>query len=172
MKLVTLIAPDRTHHIGALLEGAKPSENQILDFYTLEPQSRYGNMIEFIELQSETLPWAKAMIEKAKAGLVPPHAIIPEADALLTSPIPRPISCRDGYAFRQHVESARKGRGLPMIPEFDEFPVMLEFQDSFLQPSHSGDDSQLQSSCIGINPARSSNLEDELRNLPLLTKSS
>jgi fumarylacetoacetate (FAA) hydrolase len=41
----------------------------------------------------------------------------------LISPIPRPPSMRDGYAFRQHVESARKGRGLPMIPEFDHFPV-------------------------------------------------
>src|ERR1700722_18600462 len=29
----------------------------------------------------------------------------------------------DGYAFRQHVETARKNRGLEMIPEFDQFPV-------------------------------------------------
>ncbi|MBU6375321.1 MAG: fumarylacetoacetate hydrolase family protein [Bdellovibrionales bacterium] len=41
----------------------------------------------------------------------------------LLSPIPRPVSMRDGYAFRQHVEAARKNRGLPMIPEFDQFPV-------------------------------------------------
>jgi hypothetical protein len=30
---------------------------------------------------------------------------------------------RDGYAFRQHVEAARKGRGMPMVPEYDEIPV-------------------------------------------------
>jgi fumarylacetoacetate (FAA) hydrolase len=30
---------------------------------------------------------------------------------------------RDGYAFRQHVEAARRNRGVPMIPEFDHFPV-------------------------------------------------
>ncbi len=30
---------------------------------------------------------------------------------------------RDGYAFRQHVETARRNRGLEMIPEFDQFPV-------------------------------------------------
>jgi fumarylacetoacetate (FAA) hydrolase len=41
----------------------------------------------------------------------------------LLSPIPRPLSMRDGYAFRQHVEAARRNRGVPMIPEFDEFPV-------------------------------------------------
>lgn len=41
----------------------------------------------------------------------------------LLSPIPRPPSMRDGYAFRQHVETARRNRGLDMIPEFDHFPV-------------------------------------------------
>ncbi len=39
------------------------------------------------------------------------------------APIPRPPSMRDGYAFRQHVETARRNRGLEMIPEFDQFPV-------------------------------------------------
>jgi fumarylacetoacetate (FAA) hydrolase len=39
------------------------------------------------------------------------------------SPIPRPLSIRDGYAFRQHVETARRNRGVPMIPAFDQFPV-------------------------------------------------
>jgi fumarylacetoacetate (FAA) hydrolase len=42
---------------------------------------------------------------------------------VLKAPIPRPPSMRDGYAFRQHVATARKNRGLEMIPEFDEFPV-------------------------------------------------
>jgi fumarylacetoacetate (FAA) hydrolase len=39
------------------------------------------------------------------------------------SPVPRPTSMRDGYAFRQHVEAARRNRGLEMIPEFDEIPI-------------------------------------------------
>ncbi len=41
----------------------------------------------------------------------------------LMAPIPRPTSMRDGYAFRQHVFTARRNRGLEMIPEFDQFPV-------------------------------------------------
>lgn len=41
----------------------------------------------------------------------------------LLAPVPRPGSLRDGYAFRQHVEMARKNRRLPMIPEFDRVPV-------------------------------------------------
>ncbi len=41
----------------------------------------------------------------------------------IIAPIPRPTSCRDGYAFRQHVEAARRNRGVEMIPEFDQYPI-------------------------------------------------
>lgn len=41
----------------------------------------------------------------------------------LLAPVPFPPSCRDGYAFRQHVEAARRNRGVPMIPEFDQYPI-------------------------------------------------
>ncbi|MBO9594537.1 MAG: fumarylacetoacetate hydrolase family protein [Niabella sp.] len=41
----------------------------------------------------------------------------------LLAPVPHPTSCRDGYAFRQHVAAARRNRKVPMIPEFDQYPV-------------------------------------------------
>jgi fumarylacetoacetate (FAA) hydrolase len=41
----------------------------------------------------------------------------------LLAPVPFPTSCRDGYAFRQHVETARRNRKLEMISEYDKFPV-------------------------------------------------
>jgi fumarylacetoacetate (FAA) hydrolase len=41
----------------------------------------------------------------------------------LCAPVPKPTSCRDGYAFRQHVLTARKNRGVEMIPEFDQYPI-------------------------------------------------
>ncbi|MEI2272081.1 fumarylacetoacetate hydrolase family protein [Sphingobacterium sp. ML3W] len=44
-------------------------------------------------------------------------------DSQLVAPIPHPTSVRDAYAFRQHVATSRRNRGLDMIPEFDEFPV-------------------------------------------------
>lgn len=47
----------------------------------------------------------------------------PLADVPLAAPVPKPASCRDAYAFRQHVETSRQNRGLGMVPEFDEFPV-------------------------------------------------
>jgi len=44
-------------------------------------------------------------------------------DITLLPTIPKPTSFRDAYAFRQHVETSRKNRGVDMIAEFDEFPV-------------------------------------------------
>src|SRR6195952_1142630 len=41
----------------------------------------------------------------------------------MLAPVPFPSSCRDGYAFRQHVASARRNRKVDMIPEFDQYPI-------------------------------------------------
>jgi fumarylacetoacetate (FAA) hydrolase len=41
----------------------------------------------------------------------------------LLAPVPYPTSCRDAYAFRQHVAAARRNRKADMIPEFDQYPV-------------------------------------------------
>ncbi len=41
----------------------------------------------------------------------------------MLAPVPHPTSCRDAYAFRQHVATARRNRGVDMIPEFDQYPV-------------------------------------------------
>src|SRR6185503_18794754 len=41
----------------------------------------------------------------------------------LIAPVPHPTSCRDGYAFRQHVAAARRNRKAEMIPEFDQYPI-------------------------------------------------
>ncbi len=47
----------------------------------------------------------------------------PLTDFDIIAPVPRPSSFRDAYAFRQHVETSRRNRGVPMAPEFDQFPV-------------------------------------------------
>ena len=44
-------------------------------------------------------------------------------EAPLLAPVPHPASCRDAYAFRQHVAAARRNRRVEMIPEFDEYPI-------------------------------------------------
>src|ERR1039457_1644708 len=49
--------------------------------------------------------------------------LVDEDEITLIAPIPNPTSCRDGYAFRQHVAAARRNRKVDMIPEFDEYPI-------------------------------------------------
>ncbi len=43
--------------------------------------------------------------------------------AHVLAPVPQPTSCRDGYAFRQHVAAARRNRKVDMIAEFDQYPI-------------------------------------------------
>ena len=91
--------------------------------------ARYGaEMIALIECEQAALPAIAELLELHRRGLLPEsHAgaalLHPRTAVRLLSPIPRPLSMRDGYAFRQHVEAARRNRGLPMIPEFDEIPI-------------------------------------------------
>jgi fumarylacetoacetate (FAA) hydrolase len=47
----------------------------------------------------------------------------PYAGANILAPVPQPTSCRDGYAFRQHVAAARRNRKVDMIAEFDQYPI-------------------------------------------------
>ena len=83
------------------------------------------DMIKWIETSEQTLPLAQRLVEAHQAGKLTHHKslVLNESECTLLSPIPRPLSMRDGYAFRQHVEAARRNRGVPMIPEFDDFPV-------------------------------------------------
>ncbi len=48
---------------------------------------------------------------------------MPYKSANILAPVPNPTSCRDGYAFRQHVAAARRNRKVDMIAEFDQYPI-------------------------------------------------
>ena len=67
-----------------------------------------------------SFPICQQIIHEINRGLYK-NAIVTEPQIL--APIPHPSSFRDAYAFRQHVETSRLNRGLPMIEEFDQFPV-------------------------------------------------
>ena len=56
-------------------------------------------------------------------GHIGTRKALPLDSVQLIAPIPFPPSCRDGYAFRQHVAAARRNRNAPMIPEFDQYPI-------------------------------------------------
>jgi fumarylacetoacetate (FAA) hydrolase len=92
-------------------------------------EARFGRgLLGFIEQSAEARPAADELVAMFREAKLPARTedgplTVALADVALAAPLPRPPSMRDGYAFRQHVETARRNRGLEMIPEFDQFPV-------------------------------------------------
>ena len=114
MKLVTYTHQHETQ-LGILID------DQIYAMQVVD-KSLPSDMRAFLFAGEEAMDKAKAIDAKLKNGsLTLPFTKL--SDAVLLAPVPEPTSCRDGYAFRQHVASARRNRGVDMIPEFDQFPI-------------------------------------------------
>ena len=90
-------------------------DRMIYDLHALDSNIA-DNMLEFLQGGEEQLQLAIATVQNESAA-------ISVKDVELLSPVPNPTSVRDAYAFRQHVATARRNRGLEMIPEFDEIPI-------------------------------------------------
>lgn len=82
-----------------------------------------SSMNMFLIFWDDNYGMAQALDLSIKEGRVSRNHAKPADSVKLLSPVPFPASCRDGYAFRQHVEAARRNRKAPMLPEFDQFPV-------------------------------------------------
>src|SRR2546430_3863012 len=82
-----------------------------------------GTMNMFLNYWEDAFPIAQAGELMLKEGERTSNKGILLNDLQLLAPVPFPNSCRDGYAFRQHVAAARRNRKVEMIPEFDKFPV-------------------------------------------------
>lgn len=80
-------------------------------------------MSMFLNFWDDIMPLARAVEQRIKDGLVRPVLADSFEGADILAPVPHPTSCRDGYAFRQHVASARRNRKVDMIPEFDQYPI-------------------------------------------------
>ncbi len=79
-----------------------------------------ASMNAFLALEEGGMNMARQTAQQIEAGTV---SATPVKNYEILAPVPHPTSCRDGYAFRQHVEAARKNRGVEMIPEFDQYPI-------------------------------------------------
>ncbi len=118
MKLISFIPgkvdtldPDFKQARVGLVKG-----DDIIDVALASNNSLQQDMISFLEGGERSMDVARKLLESSDAS----YAM---NEVTLLSPVPRPTSMRDGYAFRQHVEAARRNRGVEMIPEFDLFPV-------------------------------------------------
>jgi fumarylacetoacetate (FAA) hydrolase len=78
------------------------------------------NVIDFIQSDKALIDQTAMQVSKIADNSL---SVEPVKDFTLLAPVPRPTSCRDGYAFRQHVASARRNRGVEMIKEFDQYPI-------------------------------------------------
>ncbi len=81
------------------------------------------NMREFLMGGDELMSKLKGIDSRIKSGELKPALKLKLDTQSLDAPVPYPTSCRDGYAFRQHVAATRRNRKVDMIPEFDEYPI-------------------------------------------------
>lgn len=80
------------------------------------------DMIGFLEEGESVMDFARELDQLIKSGKLETDGA-KASEVKILAPVPRPTSCRDGYAFRQHVAAARRNRGVPMIEEFDQYPI-------------------------------------------------
>ncbi|SRR5581483_6316405 len=133
MKLVTYLSHTSVDdhdapRLGLLLLGG-PSGDEVIDLETASSELATPlphDILPFLHLGEPAMLAARKVETSAQehAHLFrDKNARLPRTSVTLLAPVPRPASMRDGYAFRQHVEAARRNRGVEMIPEFDQFPV-------------------------------------------------
>lgn len=112
MKLVSYKTEDR-EHLGVFVNG---------HIYNLNSCNKLipDEMSAFLQGGEALMERAKKINQEIIDGtLTPKEEIFYE----ILAPVPHPTSCRDGYAFRQHVAAARRNRKVDMIAEFDQYPI-------------------------------------------------
>ena len=115
MKLVSYLKDDHDQ-LAVLVDGL------LYDMELLHPDlpNTMGMFLNYWEDAVEVARNGARMIEE---GRIAQGKGVPADAVQLLSPVPFPTSCRDGYAFRQHVAAARRNRKVDMIAEFDQYPI-------------------------------------------------
>ncbi|HUR65025.1 MAG TPA: fumarylacetoacetate hydrolase family protein [Chitinophagaceae bacterium] len=115
MKLVSYLKEER-EQLAVLVN------DMLYDMEILHPDLP-NSMNLFLNYWEESFPVAQAGELMLKEGTRTSNKGIAIKDVQVLAPVPFPTSCRDGYAFRQHVAAARRNRKADMIPEFDQYPI-------------------------------------------------
>jgi fumarylacetoacetate (FAA) hydrolase len=115
MKLVTYLK-DGHEQLALLVDG------KLYDTDNLHPDLPIS-MSMFLVYWEDVYPIALAAEQRIKDGSFDHKRSKLFADQKILAPVPHPTSCRDGYAFRQHVAAARRNRKVDMIAEFDQYPI-------------------------------------------------
>jgi len=115
MKLVSYLNDGRDQ-LAFLVDG------QLFDCDALHPELP-NSMNMFLHYWEDMYPIAQKVDAAIKSGKIGNEQGITLEEVQLLAPVPFPTSCRDGYAFRQHVAAARRNRKVEMISEFDQYPI-------------------------------------------------
>ena len=108
MKILSYkIAENQTHQIGVLKDES---------IYNLNSCFGDISLIELFQIEGYQNKVKNYILSKNKVE----HSI---NNIVFLPPVPQPNSFRDAYAFKQHVATCRKNRGVSMLNEFDQFPV-------------------------------------------------
>jgi len=118
-------------------------DNLLYDTDFIHPELPSG-MSMFLQFWDDNFEIAYKCEQAIKDGHIGKEKGVPVNAVELLAPVPFPPSCRDAYAFRQHVETARRNRGAAMVSAFDEFPVfyftnhhsVFGSGDIFCMPDH------------------------------------
>ncbi len=115
MKLVTYLK-NNYEQLALLVDG------KLYDTDELHPDLPIS-MSMFLMYWDDMMPLALAAEQKIKDGGFANKPNVNFDTQKILAPVPHPTSCRDGYAFRQHVAAARRNRKVDMIAEFDQYPI-------------------------------------------------
>lgn len=115
MKLVSYLQEGHDR-LGVLIN------DLVYDMEVLHPDLP-NSMGLFLNFWEDSFPVAQAGELMLREGTRSSNKGMCLDDVQLLAPVPYPPSCRDGYAFRQHVAAARRNRKAEMIPAYDQYPV-------------------------------------------------
>ncbi|TYS15021.1 fumarylacetoacetate hydrolase family protein [Rossellomorea vietnamensis] len=101
---------------GKLRLGILQDKHTVVDVHEASEGALPDNILSFLENSEKNL---KLLQELNPAG----KGIYSMEEVLVKAPVPLPVSIRDFYAFEEHVKTARKNRGLDVVPEWYEMPV-------------------------------------------------
>src|SRR5215203_5821270 len=115
MKLVSYLK-DEHEQLAVLVEGF------LYDMEHLHPELP-NSMSMFLAYWDDNIAIAQEGVQMIEEGRIAQGKGVSLESVELLAPVPFPTSCRDGYAFRQHVAAARRNRRVDMIAEFDQYPI-------------------------------------------------
>lgn len=115
MKLVSYLK-DEQDQLAILVDGL------LYDTDLMHPDLPVS-MSMFLNYWEDVFPVALGINRIITEGKISRQLGIPYEEVQILAPVPHPTSCRDAYAFREHVAAARRNRKVDMIKEFDQYPI-------------------------------------------------